>query len=439
MKIKICICFLLLTSCFLFTTCRPNLDIPEPSAGDADFSKHVAIGGNFMAGYQDGSLYADGQKYSIPALLAKQFELVGGGTFNQPMISDNSGLGMNSKPWESDFVTASLLRYKTDCEGVSALKPVKNLFNVASAGIYLQHQSGNFQNLSVPFAKVSDYKSVSLGNPGNTNPYYARFSSNPGISTMLGDVIANQPSFVSVWAGMEDVFDYARNGAYNQSILSTASFGLYLDSVLSGIPQGVIANIPDFTSFPFYTLVPWDGLELTLSKADSLNDLTGNIFNFVEGRNGFAIADPNSPFGYRKMVNGEYILLTVPLDSIKCNFLGVFTELPDRYVLDSTEVPFLNNAIAQYNSIIASKAQQYGFAFADMNAYFKTVKTGIKWNGQDINAEFVSGGFFSLDGYHPNQKGYALIANEFVRAINEKYNATIPWVNCAECSGVKFP
>lgn len=394
-----------------------------------------------MAGVQDGALYKDGQQYSIPYLMAKYMHLAGGSaSFAQPFMPDNSGLGINAKPWESDYQHASNLRYKVDCQGVNALKPVKELFSTASAGIYLQHLSESFQNLSVPFAKISDYTNTSIGISGNENPYYARFASNPGTSTMLSDTKAQQPTFFALWPGMEDIYDYARNGGYNQSILSAASFSIYLDSILSQFnTKGIIANIPDLTSFPFYTLVTWNALELTQSKADSLNQLTGYLFNFVEGKNGFVIADPNSSFGYRKMLNGEYILLTVPLDSVKCDFLGVFTEMPDRYVLDSTEALFINNSIAQYNTIIAAKAQQYNLALTDMNAYFKSVSAGIKWNGVDFNAVFVSGGFFSLDGYHPNQKGYALIANEFIRAINSKYSSTIPRVNCPECSGIKFP
>jgi lysophospholipase L1-like esterase len=114
-------------------------------------------------------------------------------------------------------------------------------------------------------------------------------------------------------------------------------------------------------------------------------------------------------------------------------------ELPGRYVLDTSEVKIINTLVAGYNTVIAAKAQQYNLALADMNSYFKSVVTGIKWNGVDYNAQFVSGGFFSLDGYCPNQKGYALIANKFIEAINAKYHSTIPWVNCMECSGIKFP
>jgi len=46
---------------------------------------------------------------------------------------------------------------------------------------------------------------------------------------------------------------------------------------------------------------------------------------------------------------------------------------------------------------------------------------------------------FSLDGYHPNQNGYALITNEFIKAINSKYRASIPTLNCTDCNGILFP
>ena len=399
-----------------------------------------------MAGYQDGALYYAGQQYSIPYLIAKYMHLAGGpAEFAQPfMPNDTKGLGINPKPWESKYQHASNLRYRTDCLGVNGLKPVKDLFSIE--GTYGYNVFGG-QNISVPFAHVSEYNNASLG-ISPSYPFYNRFASQPGISTMLSDAKAQQPTFFALWAGMEDIYDYARNGGYNQTILSSSSFSLYLDSICSLAPQGVIANIPDLSSFPFYTLVPWNGADLNQGKTDSLNlayfgspPYTG-LDTFHVGKNGFMIEDPAStspPAGYRKMRSGEYILLTIPLDSLKCYKMGTFIPLPDRYVLDSSEVSVINTAIINYNMVISAKAQQYGLALVDMNAYFKSVVKGIKWNGVDLNATFVSGGFFSLDGYHPNQKGYALIANEFVKAINSKYNSTIPTVNCPECSGIKFP
>jgi hypothetical protein len=436
--------FLLLLLAGPIFSCKPDLTAPDPQPGTADFSRTIAIGGDYMAGYQDGALYMDGQRLSLPALLAAQFKLAGGGNFSQPLMPDNSGLGMNARPWEGVFVHASHMGYRTDCEGVTSLSPVKDF--VSNPSIYLQGVAGNsFQNLSVPYARIQDYFDPSFGisySAGNKNPYYNRFASNPGSSTVYFDAKQQDASFITVWTGMEDIYEYARNGGYG-TIASSASFSAYLDSLLSGLTangaKGVIANIPRIDNFPFYTLISPRGLKLTLNKADSLNQLTGGIFNFQEGENGFVIADNSSSFGYRQMVNGEYVLLSVPTDSLKCNFLGSFTELNDRYALDITEVNVVDQMIDEYNMVIAQKAAQYNLAMVDIASYFATVKSGIKWNGVEYNAEFVTGGFFSLDGYHPNQKGYALIANEFIRAINLKYGATVPTVNCTECAGVKFP
>jgi hypothetical protein len=63
----------------------------------------------------------------------------------------------------------------------------------------------------------------------------------------------------------------------------------------------------------------------------------------------------------------------------------------------------------------------------------------VQWNGITYTPEFVSGGFFSLDGFHPTQKGANLIANQFILAINAAYGSTFPTVYCEDCNGVLFP
>lgn len=439
--------------CFIiFDSCTPKLDIPEPDAGTADFTKTVSIGGNYMAGYQNGALSEKGQRLSIAALLTTQFKLVGGGIFHQALMPDNNGLGLNTKPWESWFVTPSRLGYKTDCKGVTALSPLKNIISESAAVPYLNGVSGNaVQNLAVPYAALSDYFNTSLGisfSAQNRNPYYSRIASNPGTSTIFMDAKAQQATFITAWLGMEDIYNFASSGGTGGDIPSASAFSNHLDTLLTNLTangaKGIIATIPDFRVFPFYTLVAWDNADLRLTQADSLNDIYqpagATHIHFEAGRNGFVIGDSTAVFGIRQLHSGEYITLSVPLDSMKCHKYGlVFNNIHDRYVLDSGEVAQIDLAIQSYNSVITQKAAQYGLALADMHAYFNSVKTGIKWNGADFNATFVSGGFFSLDGYHPNQKGYALIANEFIKAINTKYDAVIPTIDCVECDGIIFP
>lgn len=56
-----------------------------------------------------------------------------------------------------------------------------------------------------------------------------------------------------------------------------------------------------------------------------------------------------------------------------------------------------------------------------------------------MSAKFVSGGAYSLDGIHFNAKGNALLANEFLKSINQKYNSRIPLLNANLYKGIYFP
>jgi hypothetical protein len=444
---------LFIAGCTVLSSCTPGLELPDVSAGSADFRKTVAIGGDYLAGYQDGALYNKGQHLSIPALLAKQFKMAGGGTFSQALMPDDHGLGLSSKIWEGWYITPSHLGNKTNCQGVTSLSPLKDFIAPSAAVPYLTGLAGNsIQNWAIPYATLADYFNPGFGissNPGNLNPYYARVASDPGASTLYEDIHQQNASFITAWLGMEDIFNYAARGGTGAAIPSASSFANSLDTILAGLTangaKGVIANIPDFRNFPYYTLVAWDNAVLVRqSQVDSLNDIytTSGLSQLVFqlGRNGFVINDAAAPGGVRQIHAGEYITLSVPIDSMKCYKYGLFFEtLNDRYVLDSTEVYKIDDAISSYNAIIAQKANQYNLALVDMHSYMQSVNSGIKWNGVDMNMQFVSGGFLSLDGYHPNQKGYALIANEFIKAINTKYGSTIPEVYCTECDGVKFP
>ena len=65
--------------------------------------------------------------------------------------------------------------------------------------------------------------------------------------------------------------------------------------------------------------------------------------------------------------------------------------------------------------------------------------SGIQFDGVKYTAKFVTGGSFSLDGVHLTGRGYAIIANEFIKSINRTYGSTLPQVNVNSYSGVTFP
>lgn len=114
---------------------------------------------------------------------------------------------------------------------------------------------------------------------------------------------------------------------------------------------------------------------------------------------------------------------------------GISYPLQDQHVLVPTEITAIAEATTSFNNIIKSAAEAKGLAVADMNALMNQLVSGLRLgDGQFYTADYFSTDrlnttLFSLDGIHPNAKGYAVVANEVIRVINEHYNAKLPMVN----------
>jgi lysophospholipase L1-like esterase len=98
--------------------------------------------------------------------------------------------------------------------------------------------------------------------------------------------------------------------------------------------------------------------------------------------------------------------------------------MQDNTILTAAETAEVKTATDLYNATISSVATSKGLAFVDANAALVQVaSTGISNGGFTVTSAFVTGGGFSLDGVHPSPRGYALIANKFLQAINAKYGS----------------
>lgn len=421
-------------------SCEPKLDEFTPSAGNANFSSYVALGNSLTAGYTDGALYTSGQQYAYPNILAQQFQLAGGGAFKTPLIQDENGVGISTtRPPITKFV----LKYKTDCKGVASLTPEPiGPVNLASLA-YIGNQ-GPFNNLGVPGAKSFHLLTPLLGGMGG-NPYYQRIASNPGTSTLIGDALAQNPTFFTLWIGNNDALLYAVGGGNESgdSITGPAYFDGYLGTILNTLKttnaKGAIANIPSITDLPYFTTVPYNGLALTeQAQVTGLNAAyNGTGITFQLGANPFVISGSGGV--PRQIKSNEYILLTVPQDSIKCHGWGSTVPIPAKYVLDEQEIAAVQSAISQYNTSISAYASQFDLAFVDMNRLMTQLRSGISFQGVALSQTFVTGNAFSLDGIHLTPIGNARAANEFIQAINAKFNSQIPFVNAAGYPGVRFP
>lgn len=470
--------------------------------GNADFSKYVSIGNSLTSGYRDGALYQDGQKESFPSMIAQQMALAGGGSFAQPLMSDNLG-GIPAIGVTNKLVLTSTLG-------------IENAAGTATNTIANTYGSTTINNMGVPGAKSYHLVAPGYGNPANlsvgrANPYFVRFAKTPASSSVLSDAMTTRPTFFSLWIGNNDVLSYATSGGEGVNRTGNADATTYgsndisdptlvagvIRNVLDGLKsvgstKGVIANIPYVTSIPFFTTVPHNPLTPSLlgSNITALNTNlygplkqalsafgAGSRINLLSSTsaNPVLIKDTSltnlsaqltaaltpalgattaAAFGQiygqaRQATAEDFILLTTrsvigttaPGAPASISAYGISFPLETRHVLTKTEATSVKTAVDAYNAAIAQLANSYGIALVDANTKMNELSStsGIQYNGVKYTASFVTGGSFSLDGVHPTGRGYAIIANAFIDAINSKYQSTLPHVDVNKYSGVTIP
>lgn len=494
-----------------FAACEPEFDNElsnaDYSAGDADFSSYVAIGNSLTSGYMDGTVSRVGQQYSFPMLLSQQFAIVGGGEFTQPSYAEDvNNLG-----------------------GISGIPgfPTRLVIDAAAGGpepiagtstITLTPQATAFNNMGVPGARVFHLMAPGYGNPAGlvatpptANPYFVRHATSP-TATVLGDAMTKNPTFFTNWIGNNDILGYATSGGVGttaglssvditpETVFNQAYNGI-INTLTADGAKGVVATIPNVTSIPFFTTVPYNPLTATvlgqgnaqagLAAIQAANtQLYGPISNALaffgqsgrirllseNGGNPLLIKDETltnmapqltialqaagfnaveaatiaAIFGQARQARPtDLVLLTTrsvigtapvgvpaPFDKY-----GITYPLQDQHILIPIEISNIAAATTAFNNIIKTAAASKNLAVADMNAILDQLASGLRVeNGQIYTADYfstqtISTVLFSLDGVHPNARGYAVIANEVIKVINTHYNARLPFVDAGTFPG----
>ncbi|WP_299895053.1 G-D-S-L family lipolytic protein [uncultured Aquimarina sp.] len=273
--------------------CEPEFDNPidEPgvfTSGEADFSNYVALGNSLTAGFADNALYITGQENSYPNILAGQFELAGGGEFTQPLMADNTGGALLG----GTQILGNRLVLAVDAEGNPG--PVPYTGGMPTTEIS-NNLGSSFNNMGVPGAKSYHLAFPGYGNVANVaaetaNPYFARFAS-AADATVIGDAVAQSPTFFSLWIGNNDILSFATSGGVgvdhnvtgnvdastygSTDITNSNTFALVYSNLLADLTangaKGVVLNLPSVTSLPFFTTVPTNAVPLDAQTAAFLN------------------------------------------------------------------------------------------------------------------------------------------------------------------------
>src|SRR5690606_31848035 len=144
--------------------------------------------------------------------------------------------------------------------------------------------------------------------------------------------------------------------------------------------KGVLINIPDITSIPFFTTIDRNGATLTATEAAQLNSYyAGQGYNHINFRagsgNAFVVADDN--VGVRHIEEGEYLLLTIPTNDLKCNGLGTLHPIQSEYFLDKDEVAVIKENTLAFNTIIKAAATEHKLAYVDAYSFMRTLSSGM--------------------------------------------------------------
>jgi len=369
---------------------------PALSANGVDFSTFVAVGTSLTAGYESGGVVNRHQVHSFPALFAQQVgksvQMDGKGSFSQPAI-DGDGLDMLLQITNYSPLTLS-----------NAGRQEGTPVNLAQATAY--HHLGLPGGVLFDFLNATRYPGFPKLGPSQTYSHPDYLLRNRG--TVFQEAMSLQPTFMSFEYGANEVLGFAAAGAAPPITTGPAHAALMtasLNAIYAVSPSTRIAvfNVPDVTSIPYFTTIP--------------------PF-VVVGGNQVPLVGANGP-----LVSTD--LVTLQAGSLLAQGYGtVGPPLPESVILRTLEVNDTRLQIQLMNAVVDSVAQRPNVAKVDLNRLLNDIHAnGYSVGGYHYTSAYIQGGLFGLDGIHPSDLGYALMANELIRSVNAKFGCAVPEVN----------
>ncbi|CAM1345423.1 G-D-S-L family lipolytic protein [Tenacibaculum amylolyticum] len=119
---------------------------------------------------------------------------------------------------------------------------------------------------------------------------------------------------------------------------------------------------------------------------------------------------------------------------------GVTLPLADKWVLTPQEQAEIKTATDSYNTTIKTIADSKGLAFVDFKTILQEAATnGLPFDDFIMTTNLVTGGLISLDGVHLTARGYALMANKFLEAIDTTYGSNFAEATDGLANANNFP
>jgi hypothetical protein len=461
-KIKKIIIFSCLIGLTVITACSSE-DPTQPSdtIDKQVLSKVVAVGNSLTAGVQSSGLVDEFQMNSYPYLIAKQIGKAG--EFQQPLISPpgvaeiDTSTGVVYGPLK--FENGQVVKGDLVPGGIAGIPALLTNASLLRA----------YDNLGLPGADLNDILTATGGGFFDAilrNPYF-------GNTTALEQAKSLNPTLILLWIGNNDILGAALVGGDPSQITSISDFrSRYISIIaeLSTIRDGkvvlVMADIPDVSDIPYvnlldnliYRAIPALGINtpvpvvfnssfqpilfdtttalyLPLITEESLTEVSHVLLPFLAEYWARGLGIPDSAtlvdFGL-----SDDLVSTLVKRMLEEDLKMSGQPIPGSLTLTNMENAMIEMAVTNFNQVIFELTQQNENLFVNANALLKLLNTtGIDgYNGKFVYFDQANTAF-SLDGVHPNNGGYALIANEFIKVMNQFLNTGVPELNTAEFKG----
>lgn len=410
--------------------------------GSADFTKFVALGDSYGAGVESGSLNERHQAWSWPAIIARQ-------------------VGLNLCPPNAAVTDPCFAQPLVSFPGIG---PELQLISLAPAiapapgqGQPLMLTFGRpYNNLSIPGATVGALLAITGGEPQQANEptpvTFGRFILRNLGGTAPDQAIAQRPTFIALWIGGNDFLGSVLSGT-DQGMTSVADFELrynaLLDKLTAGAPAAgmVVGTLPQNLFAPIVATIP----PFIVDPATRQPVLVGGqpVYYLYDAGNGqVAQLPPGSAVlltAQTRLATGFGFPPVPPFNALP----NAGRPLPASDVLTPAELAAIVPRIAEYNRIIREAAARRDIPVAQIKELFDRVAVnpftgqgGMNVGPIRVTSSYITGGFFSLDGFHLSDLGYLLFANEYIKAINTGYDTEIPLASIAQLfanNGAFFP
>jgi GDSL-like lipase/acylhydrolase family protein len=393
----------------------------------AQFNKYVALGDSLTAGFEGLCLVQRNQLASYPAVIARQLGIT---DFQQPLVSE--------LPLSNPLVS-------NPCKGAVFVPPSTiTVGDISQQGSPLNLLLGRpYDNLGIVGADTGDLVDLTESDPnGDTaNRFGALVLRNSVGAPFHGLSAVDEanllgPDLVSLWIGNNDISGAFQSGLFLEGVTTTPIpiFEAKYQEVIDGLSASgrtlAVANIPDVTAVPFTTTIPPVVLDPATRQPLIVDGHTVPLLG--PGNEAFP-CDPASPCS---LPPGT--LVTLPASALLAQGIGIPAfvggtglGLPDGafippatvspgVLLYPDEVAAIQARVDAYNQIIAAEVAGAGGILVDAHTIFNDIAAhGYEIGGITLTRSFLSGGLFSADGFHLSNIGYTLVADEFIKALND--------------------